>query len=190
MKRQKLTHSDSIRIQFGTGDKPLHGWVNVDVEKRFHPDVQWDMNRFPYPFRSGAAEEIFCEMTLEHIKEPSRAIDEFHRILKKGGHMKVIVPHFSHHGAHLADWHICVFNTDYFYTWKQGVKIPEGNWAPVKIKFKKLNAKIMFPKGKLTLLSLPFQIIFGKNRLMQKIYEASILKNIYSASELHVNAIK
>jgi ubiquinone/menaquinone biosynthesis C-methylase UbiE len=176
-----------VKIQFGAGKRKLKGFVNVDVDNRFNPEILWDMNKFPYPFKNNSAEKIICEMTLEHINEPTRAIDEFHRIINKQGYIYILVPHFSHHGSHLAEWHISVFNTDYFWARKTGIESPdELNWNPLEKKFKDVSVEIIFPKGKLAIISFPFQLLFGKNRLMQQIYESTFLRSLYPASDIKV----
>lgn len=37
-------------LNLGCGNFKI-GDVNVDIDKRCNPDVAWDLNKFPYPFR-------------------------------------------------------------------------------------------------------------------------------------------
>jgi ubiquinone/menaquinone biosynthesis C-methylase UbiE len=129
-------------------------------------------------------------MILEHIHTPTKAIDEFHRIIKPNGVVKIIVPHCSHFSALLAEQHICQFNTEYFFkrvsdknVWGKEIKTwsyirKDKRWNDVKV-------TIVFPKGMLTILSWPFQKIFNINRIMQQTYE-NLVSCFYRAHELHV----
>ncbi len=175
----------NLKIQFGCGKRKNKDYCNVDICPDYDPEILWDLNTFPYPFSDNSAKEIICEMTLEHIIHPSKAIDEFHRIIQPNGKIFLRVPHFSHSNSFVADWHICVFNTEYFWARKQGNDSRDVlNWNPVKNQFKQVKVEILFPKGKLTILSLPFQLLFGKSRLMHSIYEQTFLKSLYPASEI------
>jgi SAM-dependent methyltransferase len=84
-----------LRINFGCGQFPLGGWVNVDIDASAHADVHHDLEVFPYPFDSDSADEILASHVLEHLNEPFAAMAEFRRILRPGGRLTIRVPHFS-----------------------------------------------------------------------------------------------
>jgi SAM-dependent methyltransferase len=88
------------RINFGCGQFPIAGWVNVDVDPREEADVCHDLERVPYPFESASADEIVASHVLEHLHQPFAAMSEFARILRPGGSLTVRVPHFSRGFTH------------------------------------------------------------------------------------------
>ncbi len=186
-------HSKKIRIQFGSGGHIKKGWINVDLNKSQGANISWNMERFPYPFPNNYADEILCEMTLEHIKTPTKAIREFHRIIKPSGIVKIIVPHFSHASSLYADVHVSTFNIGYFWSRKNDKidmwnrKPPIDRWKNSEYDFywKKVKVDLIFPKGYFTLLSLPFQLIFNSSKIMQGIYE-NFFSTIYRACEIHI----
>ena len=83
------------KINFGCGNKKLDGWVNVDWNPGFNPNVAHDLNKFPYPFEDNSADEIRMIHTLEHLDRPFDAMRELHRILKPGGKLLIKLPHAS-----------------------------------------------------------------------------------------------
>ena len=182
-----------IRIQFGAGGHIKSGWINVDLDTSQGANKICDMEKFPYPFPDNYADEILCEMTLEHIRTPTKAINEFHRIIKPHGIVRITVPHFSHAYALAADNHISVFNVGYFW----GRKIdkvdlfnktpPKNHWIKKDTEFYWNDVKVdlIFPKGYLTIVSLPFQLIFNSGKIMQALYE-HFFSNFYRACEIHV----
>lgn len=180
-----------IKLHFGCGNNIKEGYVNIDLNKSYGADVCFDMERFPYPFKSDYADEILCRMTLEHIKTPSKAIDEFHRIIKPGGVVRIVVPHFSHASSLLADIHVCVFNTEYFYRRKYPNRDLWGNdcdkWTFIsegKI-WNSVDVNLFFPKGWMKVVSFPFQLMFNSSKLMQGVYE-HFFSMLYRACEIHV----
>lgn len=182
-----------ICIQFGSGGHIKKGWINVDLDKNQGADVAWDMEKFPYPFSDNFADEILCEMTLEHIRTPTKAIREFHRIIKPRGVVKIKVPHFSHAGSLYADIHVSPFNIGYFWRMKNDdVDIwnrtnAKDIWKSEEYEFYWNDVKVdlIFPKGYITLLSAPFQLIFNSSKIMQGVYE-HFFSTFYRACEIHV----
>jgi SAM-dependent methyltransferase len=183
-----------MKIQFGSGGHIKKNFINVDYDLSQGADIACDMEKFPYPFEDNSADFILCEMVLEHIKTPTKAINEFHRIIKPEGIVKIVVPHFTSAYALSADIHITTFNIGYF--WQRQGPIPldmhnralpldgwrirenEKYWKNVKV-------ELFFPKGNCTILSLPWQFIFGKNKRLQGIYE-NLFSLFYRANEIHI----
>lgn len=84
-----------LRINFGCGQFPMAGWVNVDRDQNAQADIRHDLELLPYPFESESADEIFASHVLEHLHNPFATMAEFKRIVKPGGKITVRVPHFS-----------------------------------------------------------------------------------------------
>jgi predicted SAM-dependent methyltransferase len=86
------------KLNLGCGNKKIKGMVNIDFYG--NPDLKWDLNVFPYPFKKDSIDFVLCKHVLEHLKEPEKFFLEIHRILKKGGNLKIIVPHYKHFTAY------------------------------------------------------------------------------------------
>jgi len=89
-----------VRINFGCGQFPTPGWINVDVDPNAKADLHHDLDERPYPFEGATADEILASHVLEHLSEPFAAMAEFARILRPGGRLTVRVPHFSRGFTH------------------------------------------------------------------------------------------
>ena len=72
--------------------------TTLDVEATHKPDILWDLNVLPYPFRSAEFDEIHAYEVLEHCGTQGdwrfffSQWAEFHRILKEGGFFVGSVP--------------------------------------------------------------------------------------------------
>ncbi len=73
--------------------------VGVDYDKRVNPDIVWNLNNLPYPFKENEFDEVRSNHCIEHLdyskKDPDDVFKELWRITKPGGLIKVKVPHFS-----------------------------------------------------------------------------------------------
>jgi len=76
---------------------------------------------------------ILCSEVLEHVPEPTHALDEFARLLKPGGILILTAPFGSQ--VHMAPYHFCTGFSKYWYEHhlpKRGFKIselaPNGDW--------------------------------------------------------------
>lgn len=74
-------------------------------------DLISDITAIPAPDASFDA--ILCSEVLEHVPEPTRALDEFARLLKPGGLMILTAPFASN--VHMAPYHFCSGFSKYWY---------------------------------------------------------------------------
>lgn len=76
------------KVQFGSGGNKLDGWLNLDLET----DI-----RKKLPFTDGSVSHIYGEHCLEHIshQESWNFFSECHRILAKGGVLRIAIPDFT-----------------------------------------------------------------------------------------------
>jgi SAM-dependent methyltransferase len=61
-----------------------HGWHNENIH--IHSPLH------EIPVADGHFDTIFCNAVLEHVANPSEVMDEFHRVLRTGGHLYLCVP--------------------------------------------------------------------------------------------------
>jgi SAM-dependent methyltransferase len=84
----------ALKLNLGSGDAPLPGFVNVDALADA-PGVDVVANLFgPLPFADGAAELIYASHVLEHLPYPDvpRILREWRRVLRDGGRLLIAVP--------------------------------------------------------------------------------------------------
>lgn len=90
-------------LDFGCGSDKIESEGNevigVDFDQIVNPDVIWNLNKLPYPFKDNEFDEIISNHCIEHLdystKDPDDIFKELWRITKSGGLIKVRVPHFS-----------------------------------------------------------------------------------------------
>ncbi|WP_173085287.1 class I SAM-dependent methyltransferase [Fundidesulfovibrio magnetotacticus] len=80
---------------FGCGQYPKKGYINVDVDQRAKADIFHDLAQTPYPFDSEYFSQIEMHHVLEHIPNTIKVMKELHRILIPRGKLIITVPHFS-----------------------------------------------------------------------------------------------
>jgi len=83
-----------MKLNLGCGHDCREGWVNLDIKERDGVDVVHDLNKVPLPFENEEFDYVLCQDILEHVNVIP-LINEIHRILKKGGILKIRVPHFT-----------------------------------------------------------------------------------------------
>jgi len=126
------------RLNVGCGLDYKKGYINLDIEKKFKHDITHNLEKFPYPFKEGEFDEIFCSHILEHLVDISKTLKELRRILKKGGKIKIEVPYYKNKGAFRDPTHKRFFTEDMFPEYlNEGFKI-KTNKLVCKGKFRKL----------------------------------------------------
>jgi predicted SAM-dependent methyltransferase len=85
---------DKVLLNIGCGPEMNGNFINLDYSWFPSLDVCWDIVKKKYPFPDGCMEGIYTEHCLEHIPYESciENIKEFHRLLKPGGTLRIIVP--------------------------------------------------------------------------------------------------
>ncbi len=84
------------KLNLGSGLNKLKGYVNLDYNKQYKPDVVWDLTKFPLPFKNDEFDMILASHIIEHFDNPVKLMEELWRITKEGGKIIVYTPHCSH----------------------------------------------------------------------------------------------
>ena len=94
------------KLNLGSGDKRIPGFLNVDKFDTFKPDIVHDLEKFPYPFLDNEIEEIKLIHVLEHIGQTPdifiNIMKELYRISCDQANIHISVPH-PRHDDFLAD---------------------------------------------------------------------------------------
>ena len=83
-----------VKINLGSGEGKLPGYVNVDIRPEVNPDILWDLEKLPWPFKTESADEILARDIIEHLswRVVEDALKECYRILKHGGKLIIQTP--------------------------------------------------------------------------------------------------
>ena len=89
-----------MRLNLGSGQWKLAGYVNVDRSPECSPDRVVDLEQLPWPFEDSSCEEIVMSHVLEHLGQDTAAylgiIRELYRICRNDALVKITVPHPRH----------------------------------------------------------------------------------------------
>ncbi|HVU56145.1 MAG TPA: methyltransferase domain-containing protein [Puia sp.] len=90
----KKRMKDKVLLNVGCGPVPKDHFINLDYFWCPEIDVCWDITAKKYPFPDNSLEGVYTEHCLEHIpyEKCFENLKEFHRILKPGGTLRIIVP--------------------------------------------------------------------------------------------------
>lgn len=89
-----------IRLNLGSCDLPLDGWINVDKSTSAHikADLHADALDLGNYFEPGTVDEIYAGHLVEHLtpEEAEQAIAYWKSLLKPGGKFGFVTPDFRH----------------------------------------------------------------------------------------------
>ncbi|MEM2772772.1 MAG: methyltransferase domain-containing protein [Candidatus Pacearchaeota archaeon] len=82
-------------LDVGAGPFKYPGAISIDINPESKPDILWDLNNYPWPFKDNEFDMIYCSHCLEHLDNPKKALEEIWRISKPNARLILRVPHFS-----------------------------------------------------------------------------------------------
>lgn len=83
-----------MKINLGSGDEKLYGFINCDYDKNTNPDKCFDFEKDVFPFPTNSVETLSAFHILEHLGDGFfHCIKEMYRICKHGAVVHVKVPH-------------------------------------------------------------------------------------------------
>ena len=93
------------------------GVFTIDVNSGVEPDILHDLDSFPWPVANATYDAVIMLSVIEHLGYPVKTFEECHRILKPGGKIYLLTPHFSDSGSFIDPthkWHFSARSFDYF----------------------------------------------------------------------------
>jgi SAM-dependent methyltransferase len=150
-------------------------------------DVVYDLENVPLPFKDEQFDEIRCDAVLEHI-EYIPVLKDLFRILKKGGKIRIRVPHFTSRNNYRDPTHKKLFSIDTFdfFVEKQTDKDYCFDFHFSKITYRKIK---FFTKG-LFWGNRLIEPLINLSRRMQCLYESTFLCRLFPANDIVVELIK
>ena len=97
--------SNKIKLHLGCGTKILAGFLNIDIRSLPGVDIVSSVDNLPM-FADNSVDLIYCCHVLEHVPRANMPaiLNEWRRVLKPGGTLRVAVPNFQavveHYKAH------------------------------------------------------------------------------------------
>ena len=81
------------KLNLGSGEDYIEGWLNVDCRDNVKKDLKVDLNKFPYPFKKNTFNVVVMKMILEHVSDPIRLLREIVKSCKNKAKIIITVPH-------------------------------------------------------------------------------------------------
>ena len=98
-----------MKLNIGSHNKKMEGYINVDGLDLENVDVVHDYNNYPSPFEDDTVDEIYTCEFLEHLsfRKTFPFLRDCYRILKKGGEIKIQVPDIGMMCKYYVNGQIC-----------------------------------------------------------------------------------
>ncbi|MEK6874433.1 MAG: methyltransferase domain-containing protein [Nanoarchaeota archaeon] len=168
-----MKSSKTIRLNLGAGWRPIPGYTNHDIVKLKGIDITFDLNIFPWPYKDNSVDEVRMHDVLEHLDNVVQVMREVHRILKPGGFVNLLVPHWNSNGPYYDPTHKHAFGFTTFEYFCKGYK-PEFHYY-FDFQFSKLRRHIHFPGG-LQIWNRVIEFLVNLSPCLSMIYETTPLK--------------
>lgn len=81
------------KYNLGCGNNKLEGFINVDREEFYKPDLIVDFEKFPWTIESNSAQIIVLNHVLEHLSDLLSVMKELYRISLPNAEIHITVPH-------------------------------------------------------------------------------------------------
>jgi SAM-dependent methyltransferase len=168
-----------MKLNLGSGGSPMVDCINIDKNKSAPGvDLVYDLDLYPWPFKSESVDEISASHCLEHLIDHNRAMQEIYRILRKGGCSKISVPHFTWQFAFQDPTHRHFFgyNTFSYYA---------SNCGYFDFQFQSCKTTLEFGK-RISIWNYLLEPLFNR---FPNVYEQSPLR-IFPALSVHAELVK
>jgi len=89
----QMAEDKAVRLNLGSGGRPIHGWVNIDIAPLPGVDLQCDLAQ-GLPHEDQSVDAIWADQLLEHFSyhQVSRVVGDWCRVLKVGGTITIGTP--------------------------------------------------------------------------------------------------
>lgn len=82
-------------LDVGCGSRKVLGSTGIDQFPLSGVDVVHELNSIPWPLESNSFDRIVFSHSISHLSDISATIIECHRLLKPGGFIEIVAPHYA-----------------------------------------------------------------------------------------------
>lgn len=129
-------------LDVGCGVNKFPGAIGIDRLLASRADVLVDVDRLPYPFRDGSFDQVRAVHVIEHVADVIRTMEEFHRLLRRGGSVYIATPHYTDFSSFCDPthkWHLNSYSLRYFGEDNAGF----GYYSACRFREKKVRLKLL-----------------------------------------------
>lgn len=184
-----LKKNDANIIELGAGNKrQFSNSITIDIVNCDGVDVVVDVNKGLKFISDNSIDEIYASHFIEHVENIDLLMSEVFRVLKKGGIINLVVPHFSnphYYSDYTHKYQFGLYSFSYFSKSKYFKREVPTYYNDINFEIEII--KIMFGSRfkALHVFRVIYSIIFNVNKIMQEIYEECFCY-IFPATEIQV----
>lgn len=82
-------------LDVGCGNNKTPGAIGLDINPRTQADLIADLDAPPYPFADNSFDLIVANHVIEHVRDAVAFMEELHRLLRPGGLVRLVTPHYT-----------------------------------------------------------------------------------------------
>jgi len=86
-------------LDAGCGINKYPGSIGIDSNADSAADVICDLDRFPWPFADASFDSLRAIHVIEHLSDVIRTMEEFHRLVRPGGRVRIETPHYTDYSS-------------------------------------------------------------------------------------------
>jgi SAM-dependent methyltransferase len=104
-------------LDVGCGINKYPGAIGIDRNPDTRADVICDLDHIPYPFADNSFDQLRAIHVIEHVVDVIRSMEEFHRLVRGGGRVRIETPHYTDFSSFCDPthrWHLNSFSFRYF----------------------------------------------------------------------------
>jgi SAM-dependent methyltransferase len=104
-------------LDVGCGINKYPGSIGIDRNPDSRADVLCDLDHMPYPFPDNSFDQLRAIHVIEHLSDVIRSMEEFHRLVRPGGRVRIETPHYTDFSSFCDPthrWHLNSFSFRYF----------------------------------------------------------------------------
>lgn len=129
-------------LDVGCGINKFPGAIGLDSNPRSRADVLADLNHYPYPFRDNAFDGVRAIHVIEHVADVIRTMEEFWRLVRPGGRVWIVTPHYTDFSSFCDPthrWHLNSYSFRYFGSDHGGF----GYYTAARFRERKVRVKLL-----------------------------------------------
>ena len=175
----EINNNKNSSLELGCGKNKRHSsYYGVDTLEYTNVDIVGDVYDVLSEINDNSIEKIASYHFFEHLNDLKKIFDECYRVLKVGGEMTVVVPHFSNPHYYSDPTHktnFGIYTFSYFAEEKLYFrKVPDYWTKSFFIKRIDIIFKSYRPKYLTHIFKKIFQLFFNSSYYMQEFYEENL----------------